>query len=90
MGHKVPDKILEPGNRLGKHLISVMTHIQEPPPTIAHFDYQLPMLYCLSRFVIVVGAVGVASEQDRIYCETIVPRYIAAVADLNADELLPN
>jgi aminoglycoside/choline kinase family phosphotransferase len=168
MGHKVPDKILELGDRLGKHIISVMAHIQEPPQTIAHFDYQLDnlfiappgsvtpfvvvdwqlltfgrgtfdvafflggnvnskdrrakeldllrmyhttliengvrnytfdqclydyrlsMLYCLARFVIVIGTVSVSSEQERIYCETIVPRYIAAVVDLNADELLLN
>ncbi|MEH6452302.1 MAG: oxidoreductase family protein [Psychromonas sp.] len=160
MGHKVPDNILQLGNRLGKHLVSVMSHVQEPPRTIAHFDYQLgnlfiapsgsntplvvvdwqlltfgrgtfdvafflggninskdrsskeldllriyhttfiengvrdysfdqclydyrlSMLYCLARFVIVVGAIGVASEQERIYCETIVPRYIAAVVTL--------
>ena len=165
--YKLPDKILEIGVRLGKHLVSVMTYIQEPPRTIIHFDYQLDnifftplengsslvvvdwqlitfgrgvfdvafflggnidpkdrtvkendllrtyhailmetgvqdysfdqclydyrlsMLYHLAKFVMLVGAIGVTPEQEHKFCDAIVPRYIAAILDLDAGEMLP-
>lgn len=51
-------------------------------------DYRFSMLYSLSRYIIVTGAV-LTAEQAQKACEFTVSRYIAAVLDLNAGELLP-
>ena len=51
-------------------------------------DYRLSMLNGLARFVILLGAIGVTPKQERTYCDAIIPRYIAAVLDLDAGEML--
>ena len=53
------------------------------------YDYRISMLHSLARQVIVVGGGFVAADQERKLCDFIVPPYIAAVLDLDADELLP-
>jgi hypothetical protein len=53
------------------------------------FDhYRLCMLRLLIRYVLVVGGDFLTAEQEEMFCSAIVPRYVAAVLDLNADELL--
>ena len=53
------------------------------------YDYRISLLHSLARQVIVVGGGFVAADQERKLCDLIVPRYIAAVLDLDAGELLP-
>ena len=50
--------------------------------------YRLCMLRLLIRYVLVVGGDLLTTEQEQMFCNAIVPRYIAAVLDLNADEIL--
>jgi thiamine kinase-like enzyme len=166
MGHRLPEQMLEIGDRLGQHFDAVWSYIQGRPWTIVHsdyhvenlfftpsesgtglvvadwqllmfgrgvfdvayflggnlgskdraenemdllriyheilvkngvkdytfdqclHDYRFSMLYGLSRHIIVAGLVLTAEEAERA-CEFIIPRYIAAVLDLNAGELLP-
>lgn len=50
--------------------------------------YRLCMLRLLIRYVLVVGGDHLTTEQEQMFCNAIVPRYIAAVLDLNAQEIL--
>jgi aminoglycoside/choline kinase family phosphotransferase len=166
MGHRLPEQMLEIGDRLGRHFDSVWSYIHERPWTMVHsdyhvenlfftpvgsgtglvvadwqllmfgrgvfdvayllggnldpqvraekemkllriyhetlvengvtdyafdqclHDYRFSMLFSLSRHIIVTGLV-LTAEQAQKACEFTVSRYIAAVLDLNADELLP-
>ena len=50
--------------------------------------YRLCMLRMLIRYVLVVGSDFLTTEKEEMFCNIIVPRYVAAVIDLRADELL--
>lgn len=52
-------------------------------------DYRFCMLYMVIRYVLVVGGDFLTPEQEAMFVKTIVPRYMAAVLDLKADEVLP-
>ena len=51
------------------------------------YDYRYSLLFLLTHFVPVVGLI-VSGEQQRKLCDTIVPRYLRAMLELNAGELL--
>lgn len=50
--------------------------------------YRLSMLRLLIRYVLVVGGDFLSPEQEAMFVKAIVPRYMAAVLDLKADEVL--
>ncbi len=47
-------------------------------------DYRLAMLHPVSRIVTAVGIGVVPNEQERGYCDVLIPRYCRAVHDLDA------
>jgi len=51
-------------------------------------DYRISMLYSLSRYIIVTGVI-LTDDQAQKACDGTVSRYIQAVLDLDASELLP-
>ncbi len=51
-------------------------------------DYRLAMIQLLSRIVTVVGVGGARGEQERAYCDVLVPRYCHAAHDLKVGEVL--
>ena len=71
------------------HTILKETGVQDYTFDQCLYDYRHSMLYHLAKFVILVGAIGVRPEKEHKFCGTIIPRYIAAVLDLDAGEMLP-
>jgi hypothetical protein len=53
-------------------------------------DYRLAMLQRIYRIAAVIGFGALSPEQERRYCDVIVPRYFRAVQDLEAGEALAN
>jgi hypothetical protein len=51
-------------------------------------EYRLAMLHPLSRIVTVVGIGAASAEQERGYCEVLVPRLCRAIHDLKVSEVL--
>jgi hypothetical protein len=51
-------------------------------------EYRLAMLQPISRVIAVIGAGVVPPEQERGFCEVLVPRYCRAVHDLKVSELV--
>lgn len=70
------------------HTILMENGVQEYSFDQCLNHYQLAMLRMLIRYVLVVGGNFLSVEQEEMFCRYIVPRYVAAVLDLNADEIL--
>ena len=51
-------------------------------------DYRLAMIQPISRIATVVGIGAAPSEQERWYCDAVVPRYCQAVHDLKVGDAL--
>jgi hypothetical protein len=51
-------------------------------------EYRLAMLQPITRMISVIGAGVVPPEQERSFCEVLVPRYCWAVHDLELSELM--
>ena len=51
-------------------------------------DYRLAMIHPISRIATVVGIGAAPSEQERWYCDAVVPRYCQAVHDLKVGDAL--
>jgi hypothetical protein len=51
-------------------------------------DYRLAIVLPVSRIVTVVGLGAAPSEQERGYCEVLIPRYCRAAHDLKVGEVL--
>ena len=47
-------------------------------------DYRLAMLFVITRISMAVGYGGIPPERDRELCEIVLPRYLAAVRDIEA------
>jgi hypothetical protein len=71
------------------HSILVGNGVQDYTFDQCFNHYRLCMLRNLIRYVLVVGGDNLTTEQEQLFCNAIVPRYIAAVLDLNVGELLP-
>lgn len=52
-------------------------------------DYRFALLSCLSRMIIVIGEGFLSPDQEDKLCNTIAPRYLAAIRYWNAGELIP-
>lgn len=70
------------------HTILVDNGVQDYSFEKCFDHYRLCMLRLLIRYVLVVGGDHLSAEQEKMFCSAIVPRYVAAVLDLNADEVL--
>ena len=51
-------------------------------------DYRLTMLYCVFRVSQPLGIGAVPSEQERGFCDVLIPRYCRSVHDLNGGDVL--
>ena len=70
------------------HAILVGNGVQNYSFEQCFAHYRLSMLRLLIRYVLVVGGDFLTPEQEAMFCSVIVPRYVAAILDLNADEVL--
>ena len=51
-------------------------------------EYRLAMLPCIARMIAVIGAGVVPPEQERGFCEVLIPRYCRAAHDLKVGDLV--
>jgi Ecdysteroid kinase-like family len=70
------------------HMLLIDNGVRDYPFEQCWDDYRLAMVHPISRIITVVGIGGAPSEQERGYCNVLVPRYCRAAHDLKVGEIL--